>query len=185
MNSSKIEFVDIKDLKPYEKNNKKHPKQQIEAIAVSIKRLGFINPILIDDNNIIVAGHGRLKALEHLREKEGDFTQTGNGEDLDLTKIKVMRVSNLTENELKAYRIWDNKSAEIAEWDWESMKIDFDELKLEGLDDLTGFTEEDFKFLDRSSTEQMEKTKDIAEEKRLKHLAICPKCNHEFKLTGD
>jgi len=164
MEKEKIEFIDTEKLKVYDKNNKKHPQKQVSAIAESIRRLGFINPILIDKDNLILAGHGRLKAVQYLREIHGVSLKTDNGEEVNLDTVKCMRITNLTDNQLKAYRIWDNKSSELGSWDFESMKIDFDELVLEGLDDLTGFKDTDFNFLDMSSKDQEEEDEFIVSE---------------------
>jgi DNA modification methylase len=115
--------VDIKLIKPYAKNNKKHPPEQIKKIADSIKTYGFNVPILIDKDYNIIAGHGRLEALKKL----------------DFDKAPCLLLENLNEAQIKAYRIMDNKSAE-SEWDLEFLK---DELKdLQNIDynmDLTGF----------------------------------------------
>lgn len=104
-----IENINIKDLKPYEKNNKKHPPEQIEKIANSIKEFGFNVPILVDKNNLIIAGHGRLEASKKL----------------NLLEVPCIRLENLSQDQIRAYRIMDNKSAE-SEWDMDFLK---DELK--------------------------------------------------------
>lgn len=118
----KIETIKLKDLNPYEKNAKTHPKAQINLLAKNIEKFGFTTPILIDENNNIIAGHGRLEALKQLKIEEAP----------------CVRMENLTEQEIKALRLADNKIAELGEWD---MKLAIEELK--GLDedmlDLTGF----------------------------------------------
>ncbi|KKU25876.1 MAG: methylase N-4/N-6 domain protein [Microgenomates group bacterium GW2011_GWC1_46_16] len=113
--------MNINEINPYIKNAKKHPEKQIKLIAESIKRFGFDSPIIIDKSNEIIAGHGRLEAAKLL----------------GLTDVPVILKENLTEQEVKAYRLADNKIAE-SEWD---MSLAIDELK--GLDDdlidITGF----------------------------------------------
>lgn len=118
---SSIGEISIEDVKPYQKNAKKHPEKQIKLIAESIKRFGFDSPIIIDKNNEIIAGHGRLEAAKLLGLKE----------------IPFIRKENLTDEEVKAYRLADNKIAE-SEWD---MSLAIDELKGLGdeMFDLTGF----------------------------------------------
>ena len=113
--------IEIDKLKPYTKNAKKHPEKQIKLIAESIKRFGFDSPVIIDKNNEIIAGHGRLEAAKLLGLKE----------------VPIIRKENLTEDEVKAYRLADNKIAE-SEWD---MDLAISELKELGDDllDLTGF----------------------------------------------
>jgi len=111
----------IKEIKPYPKNAKKHPKSQIEKIAQSIKRFGFNQPIVIDKNNVIVVGHGRYEAAKLL----------------GLDDVPVVRVDNLSDKEVKAYRLADNKLNE-SEWD---MDLALDELRglSDDMIDLTGW----------------------------------------------
>lgn len=114
----------IDELKHYEKNNKKHPEKQIEKIVDSIKEFGFKNPVLIDKNNVIIAGHGRTIAAEKLGMKE----------------VPCVDCSDLTENQVKALRLMDNKSADLAEWDFDNIKFELEALKLDDFNiDLTGF----------------------------------------------
>jgi len=109
----KIESLKISDIIPYVNNQKKHPQEQIDIIKSSILEFGVVNPILIDDKNVIIAGHGRFEALKQLNYDE----------------IPVIRVSNLTEAQIKAYRIADNKIAEMSSWDNDLLAIDIQELK--------------------------------------------------------
>lgn len=96
-----INEMKIKDLKPYE-NNPRHNDQAVEAVAASIKEFGFKVPIIVDRDNIIVAGHTRLKAAEKL----------------GLEKVPVIIADDLTEEQIKAFRLADNKVGELAEWDF-------------------------------------------------------------------
>jgi site-specific DNA-methyltransferase (adenine-specific) len=116
----KIETIKLNDLKPYDKNSKTHPKKQIDLLAKNIEKFGFTTPILIDENNNIIAGHGRLDALKQLKIEEAP----------------CVRMENLTEQEIKALRLADNKIAEMGEWD---MDLAIQELK-ELDDDLLGLT---------------------------------------------
>src|SRR3990167_1521704 len=112
----------ISDIKPYPKNSKKHERKQIKQVADSIKRFGFVQPIVIDKNNEVVIGHCRLEAAKLLGLKD----------------VPTISVENLSDKEVKALRLADNKLNESA-WD---MNLVIDELK--GLDsellDLTGFS---------------------------------------------
>jgi DNA modification methylase len=112
--------MNIQNIKPYEKNAKKHDKKQIQQIANSIKEFGFNQPIVIDKNNVVIVGHGRLEAAKLL----------------GLTDVPTIQV-NLTEEQAKAYRLADNKLNE-SEWD---MGLAIEELKglSEEMFDLTGF----------------------------------------------
>jgi DNA modification methylase len=118
----KIETIALNQIKPYEKNAKTHPKKQIDLLAENIKRFGFTTPCLVDKDNNLIAGHGRLEAVKTL----------------GWTDVPCVRMENLTEDEVKALRLADNKLAEMSEWD---MALVTDELKEldDDLLDLTGF----------------------------------------------
>ena len=103
----------ISELKHFERNNKKHPEKQIEKIMASIKEYGFKNPVLIDKNNVIIAGHGRTTAAEKLGIKE----------------VPCVDCSDLNAKQVKALRLMDNKSADLAEWDFDNIKAELEELK--------------------------------------------------------
>ena len=90
----------LKDIKPYEKNPRKND-NAIDAVASSISQFGFKNPIVIDKDNVIVCGHTRYKASKKL----------------GLDTVPCVVASDLTEEQIKAYRLADNKVSELAEWD--------------------------------------------------------------------
>lgn len=106
-----IVYKNIKDLKPYKKNAKKHPKEQIEQIANSIKEFGFTQPVLIDKNNCVVAGHGRILGAKKVGLKE----------------VPTLCLDDLTEEQIKAYRLADNKLNE-SEWDFNLLDEELKEL---------------------------------------------------------
>jgi DNA modification methylase len=123
-----IELIPIGHLKTNPKNSRTHSRKQINWIRRSIGSFGFLNPVLIDDDNVILAGHGRVEAARL------------EGYDC----VPVIRVSHLTEAQKRAYLIADNKIAEQAGWDRELLAIELGELvdllPAEGLDvSLTGF----------------------------------------------
>lgn len=121
----KVKNTPIDDLKPYAHNPKTHPAEQVEKIAASITEFGFLVPILIDADNYIIAGHGRLLAAR----KHG------------LVEVPTIRVDHLTEAQIRAYRIADNKLTE-SPWDIGELMVEIDDLKLGDYDiDLTGFGE--------------------------------------------
>lgn len=105
-------FLNISELKPYE-NNPRINDKAVDAVAASIKEFGFKVPIIIDKNNVIVAGHTRLKAAQKL----------------GMTEVPVIVADDLTEEQIKAFRLADNKVGEIAEWDFDLL-----EQELAGLD---------------------------------------------------
>ncbi|HII3771064.1 TPA: ParB/Srx family N-terminal domain-containing protein [Pasteurella multocida] len=90
-----IEHLNVNELKPYVNNSRTHSNEQIDQICASIKEFGFTNPILIDENNEIIAGHGRLIAADRLNLKD----------------VPTIRLTGLTEAQKKAYVIADNKIA--------------------------------------------------------------------------
>jgi hypothetical protein len=113
-----IEYTLIRDLRPYPRNARTHSRKQIAQIAKSIKRFGFNNPVLIDDHNQIIAGHGRVEAASL------------NGMDA----VPTVRLSHLSEADKRAYIIADNKHAENAGWDREILAIELQFLTETGID---------------------------------------------------
>ena len=106
-----ITYRPIKELKPYKKNAKKHNKEQVEKIANSIKEFGFTQPVIIDKHDCVVAGHGRILGAK----KAG------------LKQVPTVCLDELTEEQIKAYRLVDNKLNE-SEWDSDLLKQSLDEI---------------------------------------------------------
>ena len=106
-----IVYRNIKELKPYKKNAKKHPKEQVERIANSIKEFGFTQPVIIDSNKCVVAGHGRILGAK----KAG------------LKQVPTVCLEDLTEEQIKAYRLVDNKLNE-SEWDYSLLDEELENL---------------------------------------------------------
>ena len=106
-----IVYKPIKELKPYKKNAKKHNKEQVEQIANSIEEFGFTQPVIVDKNNCVVAGHGRILGAR----KAG------------LKQVPTVCLEDLTEEQIKAYRLVDNKLNE-SEWDNDLLKQSLDEI---------------------------------------------------------
>ncbi|MDQ1326690.1 MAG: hypothetical protein QG564_1821 [Campylobacterota bacterium] len=119
-----VVYKNTKELIPYVNNSRTHSDKQVQQIASSIKEWGFTNPILIDENNGIIAGHGRLMAAEKLK----------------LDTVPTIKLVGLTELQKKAYIIADNKLALNSGWDEELLKIELSELKDNNFDmQLLGF----------------------------------------------
>ena len=135
--NDKVQRISILELKPYVKNNKMHPAEQVATIKKSIEQYGFNNPVVIDSNYSIIAGHGRVLAAKELH----------------MSEVPCLILDKLTEAEIKAFRIMDNKSAE-SEWDFKAIASEFDALQGLAYDtDLTGFsTAEVDKILQEHST---------------------------------
>lgn len=111
MQELNIVYKNIKELKPYKKNAKKHDKKQVEQIANSIKEFGFTQLVIIDKNNCVVAGHGRILGAK----KAG------------LKQIPTVTLEELTEEQIKAYRLVDNKLNE-SEWDYSLLDEELENL---------------------------------------------------------
>lgn len=117
--------VSVEKLIPYARNSRTHSAEQVDQIAASIKEFGFLNPIITDGENGIVAGHGRVMAAKKLGLKE----------------LPCIDASHLTETQRRAYIIADNKIAINSDWDTEMLRVEFDELKEADFDlELTGFS---------------------------------------------
>lgn len=107
-----IIYLAIGSLTPNPRNARKHPKKQIEKLAASLREFGFIGPLIVDENNIVLVGHGRLEAAKLL----------------GLEQVPVIRVCHLTEAQKRAFTLADNRLAEDAVWDLEKLAIEFKEL---------------------------------------------------------
>lgn len=124
MRDLQIEYLPINNLRPRDRNARTHSKRQVRQIQRSIHEYGFVNPILADDDNYIVAGHGRWQAAKAAK----------------LETVPVVRLSHLSETQKRAYVIADNRLAEKAGWDPEILAIEFQGLIELGFDiELTGF----------------------------------------------
>lgn len=118
-----IEMMNIDEIKPYEKNPR-YNDNAIKAVAKSIKEFGFNVPIVIDKNNVIICGHTRYKASKLL----------------GLDKVPVIKADDLSSAKAKAFRIADNKTSELASWDFDKLKDEL--LTIDSSDMLDfGFTE--------------------------------------------
>lgn len=125
MNNLMIEQMKTSALRPYHRNARTHSKKQVRQIADSIEAFGFNNPVLISDDNEIVAGHGRWSAAKHL----------------GLETVPCVRLSHLSPDQRRAYILADNKLALNAGWDQELLAVELEELKALDLDiELTGFS---------------------------------------------
>ena len=123
----KIEIADITTIKPYENNPRKLKDSAIEKVAMSLKEYGFRQPIVVDKDRIIVVGHTRYRASKKLGFKE----------------VPITLADNLTPEQINAYRIADNRTAEESEWDNELLKMEIKDLEAKDFKlDLLGFNED-------------------------------------------
>lgn len=150
----KILNIKVEDIKPYEQNPRIND-HAVEKVANSIKEFGIKQPLVVDENNVLIVGHTRLKAMQQL----------------GIEEAPCIVASDLTEEQAKAYRLADNKTGELAEWDLDKLELellDFDDGYLAQL----GF---EFEFEDEAYTDE-EKQK----EHRIKQLELKAFEHHDY-----
>ena len=113
-----IRYVYIGDIVPYDNNPRKN-EAAVDAVAASIQEFGFRNPVILDKNNVVVCGHTRLKAAEKL----------------GIEEIPVLYADDLSDEQIRAYRLADNKTAELADWDFDKLEEELAQINL----DMTAF----------------------------------------------
>ncbi len=155
-----MEIVNIKidKLKPYENNPRKND-ETVKYLVNAIKNFGFRVPLVIDKNNVIVCGHTRLKALIELGYKDAP----------------CVVLNDLTEDQINAFRLIDNKVAEYASWDYDVLRSELKNIKSINLEEL-GFLTDDVECDFFTESSELNDKKEIFYE--------CPCCHKEFKL-GD
>lgn len=176
----RIEVWPVERLVPYERNARTHSPEQVAKIARSIERFGFLNPILVDGEAGIIAGHGRLMAARELAWRE----------------VPVVVVDHLSDEERRAYVLADNRLAELADWDADFLVDELEDLRLEDFDlGLLGWSDAELEdLLDKPGAfapgtkdeqgkldEREEGEKESEGEGEPEEIdVVCPKCGHEF-----
>lgn len=130
MTDLSVTKININQIKPYKNNPKLHNKKQVSQIVNSIKEFGFVNPILIDEDGEIIAGHGRYMAAQAM----------------NMTNVPAIVLSHLSDAQKRMYRIADNKLTELGKWSPELLQIEFKELSVMDIDldlEITGFETEE------------------------------------------
>jgi DNA modification methylase len=151
-----IEQIQLATLIPYINNSRTHSDEQVAQIAASIKEFGFNNPILVDKDSGIIAGHGRLQAARKL----------------GLTEVPCVRLEHLTETQRKAYIIADNRLALNAGWDNELLTIELNELLADGFAlEILGFDSDELKTL----LDPLEPTEGLVDEDHVPEVPEEPK----------
>lgn len=151
-----LQTLKIKDIHPYERNARKND-QAVDAVAKSIEQCSYVAPIVVDENHVILAGHTRWKALKKLGR----------------TECECIVKDGLTDEQKKKYRLLDNKTNELAEWDYDLLAEELTELDFEGFD--FGFATNEPLALDLDEEKQDEESDD-------EKTAHCPKCGFIFRL---
>lgn len=164
-----IVYKKIDDLIPYLNNTRTHTEEQINQVASSIKEFGFTNPVLIDADGGIIAGHCRTLA----------------GKKLKLREIPCIELSNLTEAQKKAYIIADNKLALNAGWNEELLKLEIESLKELDFDlDLLGFDSLELEDIlgESQEIEMKDFFEEIEQKEKVEKTFICEHCGKESRL---
>ena len=179
-----IELKRVSDLNPYEKNSRVHSEEQIEQLVDSIKTWGWTIPILIDEENTVIAGHARLSA----------------GQKLEYDEIPCIIAKGWTEQQKKAYVIADNKLAENSNWDMgifyqelKSLTEEGFDLKLVGIDenfqlDFTNDYTPSINFGEVTEDDiykAQENQQQLGNQEVHTQTVYCPKCMHEFEISGN
>ena len=165
MDIPKYKEQDIDLLIPYARNSRTHSDSQVTKIASSIKEFGFLNPVIVDKDNGIIAGHGRVMAAKKLGLKE----------------VPILLVEHLSETQKRAYIIADNRLALDAGWDEEMLRVEFAELADDGFNlELTGFELGEITNINLDGESLTSDDDDFKEVDIEQMECICPKCGFEF-----
>lgn len=152
-----IEYRELDSLIPYAKNARTHSEEQVLKIAGSIKAFGWTNPILVDGENGVIAGHGRIAAARKL----------------GMSMVPVIELAGMSENDRRAYIITDNRTAELAGWDSQMLALELGDLAALDFDiELTGFTLGDLDLMTNGDGEAGESGDDGISEKYTKDIVI-------------
>jgi hypothetical protein len=146
-----IQQINITEIKEYEKNAKKYDEQQIKNVMQSIKEFGMVQPIVIDENNTIIIGHCRYKALKKLKWE----------------KVPVIKLENLSDQEVNKLRLLDNKLNE-SDWDFDLLLKQIQELNWDDFD------------IDWDIPEFEENDQDIKEATYTESISVVIDCDNEF-----
>ena len=112
MSEQHIEYVALSEVIPYANNPRNNTEEAVEKVAASIREFGFRNPIVVDKENTIICGHTRYQAAKRLK----------------LDNVPIIRVTDLTPAQVRAYRIADNKVSEYATWDFQQLSVEIERL---------------------------------------------------------
>lgn len=162
MNKREVVYLNLEDIKPYA-NNPRNNEQAIGKVVNSIKEFGFNNPITVDKDYVIVTGHTRYEASKIL----------------DLKQVPCLILKDLTEEEIKGYRLADNKTGEFSAWEFDKLTKELAQIENIDMSNLgfniqfedLGIIDADF-ILDEELEEKEKKSK----------MVKCPHCNEEFEV---
>ncbi len=153
----KLKKVNINEIKEY-KNNPRFNDEGVEYVKKSIEDFGYLNPILVNEKNIILSGHTRYKALKKMNKKI----------------IEVIEIDDLNKEQENAFRLADNKVAEFSSWDYDKLNVELKEIK----EDLKKYDFEDIELTDLSN---LDFDDFIGDEEVKKKEIFCPYCGEKIK----
>lgn len=163
----KLEYLKPSDLKPYKNNARVHSEDQIKRIAKSIQDNGFKSPVMIDEKNMILAGHGRVSAAKLLK----------------MNEIPCVRDDSMTTAQKKKFILADNRLAELSEWDDEKLRKELNEiLEIDTDMDLSDIGFDDF-VLDPAAFEPGDEEDQGKLDTKITVTVKCPSCKHEFQTS--
>lgn len=156
--NTELDKIAISQLKPYENNARLHDNSQIEQLANSIKEFGFVGGVIIDENNMILAGHGRIEAAKIA----------------GLTEVPYIRKTDLTQEQKRAYILADNKLNDLSGWDYDLLNAELGEITL----DMTQFGFGDI--IDDDISYDINDSGDSSFTEAEDHFVTCPGCGLKF-----
>ena len=163
MTMLKVKNVPLESIKPYENNPRRVSEEAVNALTASIKEFGFRVPVILDRENVIVAGHTRVLAAQKL----------------GLAEIPCIVADDLTPEQIKAFRLVDNKTAELTGWDFEKLDMELEELSLDMGDfgfDVSGEDIDTGAFFTEAEAVQHPEKKDSS------RVITCPACGAEIRV---
>lgn len=165
-----IERRSVESLVPYARNARTHSDEQVAQIAASMREFGWTNPVLVDGDNGIIAGHGRLLAARKL----------------GLGDVPCIELAHLTDAQKRAYILADNKLAENAGWDNDLLSVELGELRDEGFDlGLTGFNGDELGRLMYEPQFEPGTEDDQGQlDQKAPNMVACPSCGTEFDANN-
>ena len=164
-------MIDLKDIIPYTNNPRNNDGEAVDKVAASIHEYGFNVPIVIDKDNVIIAGHTRYKAAQKLKHK----------------KVPCIRAEHLSPAQVKAYRIADNKVAEFSSWENDMLALELEQLQELDFDlDLTGFDDDEIsKLLDLEEDEPEIKETSFTYQEQYGVIVMCENEEEQERIYND
>lgn len=167
----KLKKIRLDEIKQYENNPRTHG-EAIEAVVQSIKQCGYIAPIIVDEDGVILAGHSRFQALKRLGEAE----------------VEVLIVDELTDEQKKKYRLLDNRVAEFSEWDFDKLEtelslIDFGDFNFDFDDFIFKPIKEEYTYKDDEADEVSQGKTEEKQKLEKKKMLVCPHCGELIDIT--